>query len=85
MTNEQAKNLIRDTFESPFDEDKFVRFIKNLLKHYDDTETSSFVYSGSLIFEPFRPYISSFGRIGKYTDGNHSIDILIVVLISAVA
>lgn len=80
MTNEQAKNLIRDTFESPFDEDKFVRFIKNLLKHYDDTETSSFVYSGSLIFEPFRPYISSFGRIGKYTDGNHSIDILIVKL-----
>jgi hypothetical protein len=80
MTNEQAKNLIRDTFESPFDEDKFVRFIKNLLKHYDDTETSSFVYSGSLIFEPFRPYISSFGRIGKYTDGNHFIDILIVKL-----
>jgi hypothetical protein len=80
MTNEQAINLIRETFESSFDEDKFIRFIKNLLKHYDDTPTALFSYSGNLIYEPFRPYISGYSRIGKYTDGTHSIDILIVRL-----
>lgn len=85
MTNQQAIDLIRDTFESSFDKGKFIRFVKNLFKHYDDTDTALFTYAGNLVYEPFRPYISSFGRIGKYTDGNHSIDILIVVLISAVA
>jgi hypothetical protein len=80
MTNEQATNLIKETFESSFDEDKFIRFIKNLLKHYDDTPTALFSYSGNLIYEPFRPYISGYSRIGKYTDGTHSIDILIVRL-----
>ncbi len=80
MTNQQAINLIRDTFESSFDKGKFIRFVKNLFKHYDDTDAALFTYSGNLVYEPFRPYISTYSRIGKYCDGKHSIDILIVKL-----
>ncbi|MEZ0322706.1 MAG: hypothetical protein ABWJ98_00100, partial [Hydrogenothermaceae bacterium] len=64
MDREQAKNLIIDTFENPFDKNKFVNFLKNLLKSFED---KTFVYQGNVIPDAFKPYISSFERIGQYT------------------
>jgi len=77
MDKEQAKELIKNTFEASFNKEGFVIFIKNLLNEVDE---SSFKYSGNLIPDSFKQYINSYERIGKYTEGNNRIDILIVNL-----
>lgn len=75
MDKEQAKKLVKETFENPFDKDRFVLFIKNLLNHIEE---KTFVLSGNYIKDAYEKYISSYERIGKYNDGEHEIDILIV-------
>ena len=77
MYREQAKDIIRDTFESPFDKEKFLYFIKNLL---NKIEESPFTYQGNYIPDSFKPYISKYERIGKYFSGDERIDILIIYL-----
>jgi len=77
MNRKQAKKLIKDTFESSFDKEKFVYFIKNLL---NKIEEKSFTYQGNYIPDAFKPYISKLERIGKYSDGENEIDLLIVRL-----
>ena len=77
MNREQAKELIRETFESPFNKEKFVVFIKNLL---NKIEEKTFTYQGNYIPDAFKPYINKLERIGKYSDGKNEIDILIVEL-----
>ena len=74
----EAKELIKDVFESSFDKDKYSIFIKNLLK---DFEQKTFTYSGSIIPRAFDNYIRKLERIGKYEDDDGNvIDILIVEL-----
>lgn len=76
MNESQAKRLIRETFEHPFDETRFKKFISNLLKHADFS--ASLTYKGQFMSEAFRPYIASMHRIAKYSDGKNKIDILVV-------
>ena len=78
MDKQQARHLISETFETPFDKAKFTSFIKNLLNQIEETPTT--VYRGNLIPDAYEQYISSLERIGKYTDGKHKIDILVVRL-----
>lgn len=81
MNREQAKRLIIETFENPFNKDKFTKFIKNLLKQIEEKPLSPYgPLSGSYIPEAYREYISSYERIGKYFCGDQEIDILIVTL-----
>lgn len=47
MTREEAKNLIRATFESPFSEAQFNLFCKNLLNDID--ESKAFEFHGNYI------------------------------------
>jgi len=77
MDNHQAQNLIKETFESPFEKSRFTGFVKNLLNQIED---ASFTYQGIYIPDAYKPYISSLERIGKYSDGEHQIDILFVQL-----
>ncbi|MGB9832636.1 hypothetical protein, partial [Thermodesulfovibrio yellowstonii] len=77
MNKEQAKNLIIETFENPFNKEKFVIFLKNLLKKFED---KTFVYEGNYIPDAFKQYISSLERIGKYSYYDKEIDLLIVQL-----
>ncbi len=77
MNREQAKKLIIETFENPFDKNRFIIFLKNLLKSYED---KSFVYQGNYIPAAFENYVSSLERIGKYTYEDKEIDLLIVNL-----
>ncbi len=77
MNKQQAIELVRNTFESSFDKARFVAFIKNLLNRIED---APFTYQGNYIPDAYRQYVSTLERIGKYTDGNHTIDILIVRL-----
>ncbi len=78
MDRQQAKRLICETFEKPFDKGKFTEFIANLLKTYDRTKT--FIYQGNYIPDAFEKYISSLERIGQYTYDDKEIDLLIVTL-----
>jgi len=77
MDKQQARNLIRETFEQPFDRGRFATFSRNLLKHIEE---KTFTYRGNIIPDKFDQYISTLERIGKYTDGENRIDILIVKL-----
>ncbi|MFN4319834.1 MAG: class I SAM-dependent DNA methyltransferase, partial [Aquificaceae bacterium] len=78
MDRDEAKRLIKETFENPFNKEKFVKFIANLLKTYDRTKT--FIYQGNYIPDPFKNSIASLERIGKYTYDDKEIDLLIVQL-----
>jgi len=77
MDKQQARKIIKDTFESSFDKEKFTYFIKNLLNEIDE---KTFILRGNYIPEAFRQHISTLERIGKYSDSDNSIDILIVKL-----
>lgn len=77
MDKQQAQNIICETFESPFDKSRFTGFIKNLLNRIED---APFTYQGNYIPEKFRAYIKTLERIGKYSNGENSLDILIITL-----
>ncbi|MFH0947567.1 MAG: Eco57I restriction-modification methylase domain-containing protein [Elusimicrobiota bacterium] len=77
MDKQQAQQIIKETFENPFDKDKFIYFIKNL---FNSIEETPFSYRGNLIPDAYEQHISTLERIGKYTDGEYEIDILIVKL-----
>ena len=77
MDKKQAQVLIKETFESPFDKNRFVDFVKNLLNR---VENAPFVYRGNFIPDAYEQYIVSYERIGKYKDGDNRIDILVVKL-----
>ncbi|MBZ4675431.1 MAG: hypothetical protein JG782_50 [Anaerophaga sp.] len=75
----EAKNIITDVFENPFDKDKFSYFIRNLLKNLHPAEFG--IRSGNIIPPEFRDFIASYERIGKYKDEEgYEIDVLIVNL-----
>ena len=82
MDKEQAKRIIKDTFETSFNEGKFIYFIMNLLnlKQSDIKNTSFGIRQGYNIPEMFRPYISKFQRIAKYLKDDNRIDVLVVYL-----
>ncbi|MDD3804583.1 MAG: class I SAM-dependent DNA methyltransferase, partial [bacterium] len=77
MDKKLAQALIKETFESPFDKNRFASFVRNLL---NEIEEASFVYRGNLIPDAYEQYIVSYERIGKYKDGDNRIDILVVKL-----
>ena len=77
MNKEEAKQIIKETFERAFDKEKFKIFIKNFLNEIEET---TFTYQGNYIPDAFEQHISSLERIGKYTDGKNEIDLLIVKL-----
>ena len=77
MDKKQAQTLIKETFESSFDKNRFVDFVKNLLNRIED---APFVYRGNFIPDAYEQYIVYYERIGKYKDGDNRIDILVVKL-----
>jgi len=77
MDRSQSYEIIRDTFQNAFDKERFVYFIKNLL---NNIEESPFIYRGNYIPDAYENYINTLERIGKYSDGQNKLDILIVNL-----
>ena len=81
MDSRQARDLVRNTLESPFEKGRFVLFIKSLLNSYDQSKAFSQPLAGSYIKESFRHFISSFDRVGRYSaTQDEIIDILTVHL-----
>ena len=78
MNKDQAKRIIKETFEQPFDKKRFTPFIKNLLNRIEEDLIPQ--RQGKYIPEAYRQYISTFERIGKFNDGENRIDILIIKL-----
>lgn len=77
MNRNEAEKIVRETFENSFNKERFIKFIKNLLNYY---EQASFTYQGNYIPDAYKQYINVLERIGKYSDGDNRIDILIVYL-----
>jgi len=77
MDKQSAIQLIKETFENSFEKERFVRFVKNL---FNKISLEPFEYSGQYIPDTFKPYISKYERVGKYTAEDKRIDILIVYL-----
>ncbi|MEA1946525.1 MAG: hypothetical protein U9N83_04380, partial [Thermodesulfobacteriota bacterium] len=77
MDKQQAQEIIKETFENPFDKGRFTNFIKNLLNRIDE---DSFTYQGQFIPDSYKPFISRYIRVGKFNDGENRIDNLIVYL-----
>ena len=77
MNKQQAQQIIRDTFENSFNKSGFAGFIKNLLNWIDD---APFTYQGNYIPDAYKQYIKTLERIGKFSDGENSIDILVITL-----
>ena len=73
----RARQIIKDTFENPFDKQRFIKFIRDFLNHFEE---DSFIHRGYNIPDSYDEYISSWQRLGKYSDGENRIDILIVNL-----
>ena len=79
MDKQQAKNIIKDTFDKPFDINKYKKFINELLNHYDKSKSKNFV--GNYIKHSFINHIKHYTRLGRYTDADKNIiDILTVCL-----
>lgn len=78
MNKQAAVNLVRNTFEHPFDKDRFAMLAKNVFHTFDP---ATFVYRGKYIPSAYRDHIKTLERIGKYEDqDNNKIDILVVTL-----
>ena len=61
MSNESAKELIRKTFQNPFEKERFRLFIKNLLNHYDESE-HDLIFPNQYVSEAYRQYINYYER-----------------------
>ncbi len=78
MDKEPAKNLVKNTFENPFNKEQFVNLIKNLLNEFKE---KPFICRGNYIHRDFSDSIKTLERIGKYRDSEEkTLDILIVQL-----
>ena len=67
MDKQQAQELIKNTFEKPFDKEKFSRFIRNFLNRIEDAQIPasplfSLDYAPSIVnsFPANRQLISTF-------------------------
>ncbi|MCJ7790622.1 MAG: Eco57I restriction-modification methylase domain-containing protein [Candidatus Atribacteria bacterium] len=79
MDKESTEKLIKNTFQNSFNKEKYVYFIKNLLKRYD--ESKAFHLQGCYIPKAFENFIKVYERIGTYIDPEgKKTDLLIVYL-----
>lgn len=78
MRKEAAKNLIKETFNSSFDKERFTNFTRNL---FNSVEEDTFVYRGNYIPDAYDEYVKTLERIAKFKDAEgKTIDVLIVSL-----
>lgn len=78
MDKKTAQELIENTFNDSFSEDRFTFFVKNLLNDLEQGEKVK-TYTGNYIWDDFKEHINSYKRIGKYIDPEgEALDVLIV-------
>ena len=77
MDKQQAVSLVQMTFESAFDKQEYVRFLKNLLNEYEDEGVRS--NQGARIPDKFQNYVEKLERIGKYVVDDHEVMLLLFI------
>jgi len=78
MNKQQAKEIIKKTFESSFNKERFTKFIKDFLNSIDESKA---FHARSYIKEIFSGVIKTYERIGTYNSPDEKkIDIIIVYL-----
>lgn len=78
MTEQESKNLIKETFESDFNRERFKRFTANLLT---DFQEASILTSEQYIKDAYKPYVYSYEVIAKFADSEkRTLDVLITYL-----
>jgi len=77
MIEKQARDLIIETLEKPFERSRFDNLIREML---NEPEPIDKTYSGAYIKDKFDEYISKYERIAKYELGGKRIDVLAVYL-----
>ncbi|MBX3458569.1 MAG: Eco57I restriction-modification methylase domain-containing protein [Planctomycetes bacterium] len=81
MKSEQARKLVTETFPAPFEKDRFLYFVKNVVNKLDDSEDRKFSRTKQYIKNAFNDHVSKFERLGTYTDPDGAkLDVLIVHL-----
>ena len=79
MNEQEAKKLIRETFQNPFDEARFRLFAINLFNDLD--ESKAFSYHGQYIPDAYKEHVKQYKRVGKFRDPEGAeLDVLIVNL-----
>ncbi|MCX7611485.1 MAG: BREX-1 system adenine-specific DNA-methyltransferase PglX, partial [Ignavibacterium sp.] len=79
MEQSRAKELIKNTFENPFNQDNFKNFVINLFKTDFKLEDRNH-QTGNYIPEAYRGFVSKFSRVLKYQVDGQRIDALVVTL-----
>lgn len=80
MDRQAAINLISNTFNCPFDENRFSNFARNLFNEIDESKAFPYL-RGTYIKDSFKGHIRKYRRLGTYTDPNgDKLDVLIVHL-----
>ena len=76
MDKQQALNYISEVLQNPFDREKYINFISNLLNHIERRDKR---YSGGEVQEAYRNHINQYWRVGKYiSPDDEEVDILII-------
>lgn len=78
MKKEEAVRIIDDTFDYPFEEERFSNFVFNLFNDIDTTTSRS--VPENRIPQMFQSHIKGYKRIGLFSDGESELDILVVSL-----
>lgn len=78
MDKSQAIDLIKDTFEAPFERERYIRFLRELLNGFNDEGAR--VNQGARIPEKFQDYVEKLERVGKYVSGRNEILLFVVYL-----
>jgi hypothetical protein len=79
MNEQEARRLVQQTFNRPYDEGQFRLFVKNLFK--DFTEKREGTIAGNYIWDAFSGAVSQYRRLGKFVDPEGlQVDVLAVKL-----
>ena len=76
MDKQSASRLLDETFNSDFEMNRFIRFVKELFNNFavNQKECTKFIAN------QYKDYIASFDKIGDYENGRKSIEVLVVQL-----
>lgn len=78
MEKQAAARLIKDALQNPFDRERFVYFVKNLLNRIDESKA---FHARGYVPEIFKDHVKTYERIGTYTDPEgKKTDMLVVYL-----
>ena len=77
MNRQQAIELVKQTFESVFNREHYIRFLRQLLNKFNE---SARVNQGARIPEKFQDYVEKIERVGKYVTGKNEVMLFIVHL-----